>query len=66
MVVELGAEFVRRCSDDGEASAAYGLKVCETLRRMDSNFQYRSAKAADFRSIPGIARVSAGLLNDTT
>jgi hypothetical protein len=27
---------------------------------MDSNFRYRGAKAADFRSIPG---VSAGLLN---
>jgi hypothetical protein len=33
---------------------------------MDSNFQYRGAKAADFRSIPGIAGVSAGFLNDTT
>ena len=30
---------------------------------MDSNFRYRGAKAADFRSIPGIAGVSAGLLN---
>jgi hypothetical protein len=35
-------------------------------REMDSNFRYRGAKAADFRSIPGIAGVSAGLLNDTT
>jgi hypothetical protein len=29
---------------------------------MDLNFRYRGAKAADFRSIPGIAGVSAGLL----
>jgi hypothetical protein len=33
---------------------------------MDSNFRYRGAKAADFRSFPGIAGVSAGLLNDIT
>jgi hypothetical protein len=33
---------------------------------MDSNYWYRSTKAVDFRSIPGIARVSAGLVNDTT
>jgi hypothetical protein len=33
---------------------------------MDSNFWYRGTKAVDFRSIPGIVRVSAGLLNDTT
>jgi hypothetical protein len=32
---------------------------------MDSNFWYRGTKAVDFRSIPGIAGVSA-LLNDTT
>ena len=30
---------------------------------MDSNFRYRGAKAAGFRSIPGIAGVSARLLN---
>jgi hypothetical protein len=35
-------------------------------REMDSNFWYRGTKAVDFRSIPGIAGVSAGLLNDTT
>ena len=35
-------------------------------RDMDSNFWYRGTKAVDFRSIPGIAGVSAGLLNDTT
>jgi hypothetical protein len=33
---------------------------------MDSNFWYRGTKAVDFRSIPGIAGASAGLLNDTT
>jgi hypothetical protein len=33
---------------------------------MDSNFWYRGTKAVDFRSIPGIAEASAGLLNDTT
>jgi hypothetical protein len=33
---------------------------------MDSNFWYRGTKGVDFRSIPGIARVPAGLLNDTT
>jgi len=27
---------------------------------VDSNFWYRGTKAADFRSIPGIARASAG------
>jgi hypothetical protein len=27
---------------------------------MDSNFWYRGTKAVDFRSIPGIARASAG------
>ena len=27
---------------------------------MDSNFWYRGRKAVDFRSIPGIAGVSAG------
>jgi len=30
------------------------------------NYWYRSTKAVDFRSIPGIERVSAGLVNDTT
>ena len=36
--------------------------VCMThrWREMDSNFWYRGTKAADFRSIPGIARASAG------
>jgi hypothetical protein len=33
---------------------------------MDSNFWYRGTKAVDFRGIPGIAGISAGLLNDTT
>jgi hypothetical protein len=33
---------------------------------MDSNFWYRGTKAVDFRSIPGFAGVSAGLLNETT
>ena len=33
---------------------------------MDSNFWYRGTKAVDFRSIPGIVGVSAGLLNDIT
>ena len=28
---------------------------------MDSNFRYRGAKAADFRSIPGIAGVGEAL-----
>jgi hypothetical protein len=32
---------------------------------MDSNLWYRGTKAVDFRSIPGMAGVSAGLLNDT-
>jgi hypothetical protein len=43
-------------------------RVCMTLRwrEMDSNSWYRGTKAADFRSIPGIVGVSAGLLNDTT
>jgi hypothetical protein len=40
------------------------LTVC--WREMDSNFWYRGTKGVDFRSIPGIARVPAGLLNDTT
>jgi hypothetical protein len=35
-------------------------------REMDSNFWYRGRKAVDFRSIPGIAGVSAGFGNDTT
>jgi hypothetical protein len=35
-------------------------------REVDSNFWYRGTKAVDFRSISGIAGVSAGLLNDTT
>ena len=35
-------------------------------REMDSNYWYRGTKAVDFRSTPGIARVSAGLGNDTT
>ena len=29
-------------------------------REMDSNYWYRGTKAVDFRSIPGIAGVSAG------
>ena len=42
--------------------------VCTThrWREMDSNFWYGGTEAVDFRSIPGIAGVSAGLLNDTT
>jgi hypothetical protein len=35
-------------------------------REMDSKSWYRGTKAVDFRSIPGIAGVSAGLVNDTT
>jgi hypothetical protein len=53
----------------GFGLTAYGnsgsqLTLC--WREMDSNYWYRSTKAVDFRSIPGIARVSAGLVNDTT
>ena len=50
------------------ASDHPGTEVRLTLRwrEMDSNFWYRGTKAVDFRSIPGIAGVSAGLLNDTT
>jgi len=33
---------------------------------MDSNYWYRGTKGVDFRSISGIAGVTAGLLNDTT
>ena len=42
--------------------------VCTTFRwrEMDSSFWYRGTKAVDFRSIPGLAGVSAGVLNDTT
>jgi hypothetical protein len=35
-------------------------------REMDSNFWYRDTKTVDFRTIQGIAGVSAGLLDDTT
>jgi hypothetical protein len=39
-----------------------GTEGLQTLRwrEMDSNFRYRSTKAVDFRSIPGIGRASAG------
>jgi hypothetical protein len=33
---------------------------------MDSHFWYHGTKAVDFRDIPGIAGVSAGLLSETT
>ena len=50
------------------AKSGHDDRVCVTRRwrEMDSNFWYRGTKAVDFRSIPGIAGVSAGLLNDTT
>jgi len=39
-------------------------RPCETRtvrwREMDSNFSYRDTRAVDIRSIPGIARASAG------
>jgi hypothetical protein len=37
-----------------------GLQTRRWRREMDSNFWYRGTKAMDFRSIPGIARASAG------
>ena len=37
------------------------IDVTQRWREMDSNFRYRDTKAVDFRSIPGIARASAGL-----
>ena len=43
-----------------------GVRATLRWRKMDSNFWYRGTKAVDFRSIPGIAGVSVGLLNDTT
>ena len=43
-----------------------GLLLTLCWREMDSNYWYRGTKAVDFRSTPGIARVSAGLGNDTT
>jgi hypothetical protein len=46
--------------------AKCGSHLTPRWREMDSNFWYRGTKAVDFRSIPGIAGVSAGLLNDTT
>ena len=51
-----------------DAAVVCGPSSQRTLswREMDSNFWYRGTKAVDFRSIPGIAGVSAGLLNDTT
>ena len=49
-----------------EAVAGDGSFLTLRWREMDSNFWYRGTKAIDFRSIPGIAGVSAGLLNDTT
>jgi len=36
------------------------VRLTHRWREMDSNFWYRGTKAADFRSIPGIARTSAG------
>jgi hypothetical protein len=48
------------------AARKSGSQVTPRWREMDSNFWYRGTKAVDFRSIPGIAGVSAGLLNDTT
>jgi hypothetical protein len=39
-----------------------GTEGSQTLRwrEMDSNYRYAAQKAVDFRSIPGIAEVSAG------
>ena len=61
----LTAKPMPRTSHSGLLSR--GTESSQTLRwrETDSNFRYRGAKAADFRSIPGIAGVSAGLLNDT-
>lgn len=46
--------------------APHGTDSSQTprWREMDSNYWYRGTKAVNFRSIPGIAGVSAGLLND--
>ena len=48
------------------ARQLHGSQQIQRWREVDSNFWYRGTKAVDFRSIPGIAGVSAGLLNDTT
>ena len=60
----------RVCNRSGGSNtpSSRGTESSLTLRwrEMDSNYWYRGTKAVDFRSIPGIARVSAGLGNDTT
>jgi hypothetical protein len=48
------------------AARKSGSQLTLRWREMDSNFWYRGTKAVDFCRIPGIAGVSAGLLNDTT
>jgi hypothetical protein len=50
----------------GAAGRMGEVRPTRRWREMDSNYWYRSTKAVGFRSIPGIARVSAGLVNDTT
>jgi hypothetical protein len=47
-------------------AAGSSSQATHCWREMDSNFWYRGTKAVDFLGIPGIAGVSAGLLNDTT
>ena len=49
-----------RGSRPSNGDAGERRTVC--WREMDSNFWYRGTKAVDFRSIPGIAGVSAGAL----
>ena len=46
-------------SGSGALMKGTGSQQTPRWREMDSNFQYRSAKAADFRSIPGCAAASA-------
>jgi len=68
--VKLGDGLLRKPAIDGIQGVVDGDVQVRTglspWREMDSNFWYRGTKAVDFRSIPGIAGVSAGLLNDTT
>jgi len=56
----------RRASSRRASRPKSSSQVTLCWREMDSNFWYRGTKGVDFRSIPGIARVPAGLLNDTT
>jgi hypothetical protein len=41
-----------------EYSEGLRVRMTPRWREMDSNFRYRGAKAADFRSIPGYRRGS--------